>query len=150
MTRFHPAPRALRTIVLELKPMENRASPTVRSFLPVAVVLGILGWTGVIYVIAQTSPEGGTRWALFFFSVIALTATALPAMAYFNVRFPSNPPVTTWVVVRQSIWFGVYLPTLAWLQIGRVLTLPMALLLAAGFILIEVLLRLRERSQWKS
>jgi hypothetical protein len=44
---------------------------------------------------------------------------------------------------------GIYFPILAWLQIGRVLTPAMALLLAVGFILIEWLLRLRERAQWK-
>jgi hypothetical protein len=53
------------------------------------------------------------------------------------------------VIVRESIWFGVYFPTLAWLQIPRVLTLPLALLLAMAFILVEWLLRMRERSQWK-
>jgi len=51
--------------------------------------------------------------------------------------------------VRQAIWVGIYFPTLLWLRIPRVVTLPLALLLAAGLILIEFLLRLRERSQWK-
>jgi hypothetical protein len=37
---------------------------------------------------------------------------------------------------------------LAWLQIGRVLTPSLAFLLAVGFVLIEWLLRLREKSQW--
>ena len=53
------------------------------------------------------------------------------------------------MIVRQAIWIGIYFPTLAWLRIGRVLNLSLALLLAAGLILIELLLRLRERSQWK-
>ena len=73
----------------------------------------------------------------------------MPVMAFLNLRFPSTPPASAWVVVRQSLWCGLYIPTLAWLQAGRVLTLPMAVLLAAGLILIEFLLRLRERSQWK-
>jgi hypothetical protein len=51
--------------------------------------------------------------------------------------------------LRQSLWIGIYGPTLAWLQIGRVLTVALTILLAIGLILIEVLLRLRERSQWK-
>ena len=37
---------------------------------------------------------------------------------------------------------------MAWLQIGRVLTTPMVLLLIIGFVLIEYLLRLSEKSQW--
>jgi hypothetical protein len=50
--------------------------------------------------------------------------------------------------VRQAVWVGVYFGTLAWLQIGRVLTLPLALLLLVGLVLIEWLLRMREQSQW--
>jgi hypothetical protein len=52
-------------------------------------------------------------------------------------------------VLRQAIWVGIYIPTLAWLQIGRVLSVALGLLLALGFVLVEWLLRLREKSQWK-
>ena len=48
---------------------------------------------------------------------------------------------------RENHWVVDGTHALAWLQAGRVLTLPMAVLLAAGLILIEFLLRLRERSQ---
>ena len=47
-----------------------------------------------------------------------------------------------------AIWVGVYGATLAWLQIARILTPSLAFLLALGFVLIEYLLRLREKSQW--
>ena len=77
-----------------------------------------------------------------------MTGTALPAVAFLNRRFPSNPPATTSVILRQAIWVGIYGPTLAWLQIARVLTLALALLLLLGLGVIEWLLRLRERSQW--
>jgi hypothetical protein len=85
----------------------------------------------------------------FFMAVLALTGLALPAVAYLNRRFPSKPAPTSAVILRQAIWAGIYLPTLAWLRIGRVLTPSIALLLAVGLILIEGLLRIRERSQWK-
>ena len=81
--------------------------------------------------------------------MLGLTGLALPAVAYLNRRFPSSPPPTQGVILRQAAWVGIYLPTLAWLRIGRVLSPSMALLLAAGLILIEWLLRLREHSQWK-
>ena len=55
---------------------------------------------------------------------------------------------TSGLILRQAIWFGVYGSALAWLQTGRVLTTALALLLAVGLILVEWLLRLRERSQW--
>ena len=80
---------------------------------------------------------------------MAVTGTALPIVAFLNRRFPSTPPVTRAIVLRQAIWFGLYVTTLAWLQLGRVLTSSVALLLAVGLLLIEILLRLRERSQWK-
>jgi hypothetical protein len=129
--------------------MEENNPPPLRTFIPTALVLGVLGWVGVICVLLFSSPNGGTRWAFFFFGMLAFTAAALPVMAYLNLRFPSNPPVSIWVVTRQAIWVGIFFLTLAWLQIGRVLTLPMALLLASSFLLVEILLRLRERSQFR-
>jgi hypothetical protein len=128
----------------------DQHSPPVKSFVPAAVVLMIVGWGGLSYVITQTSPTGGTRWAMFFTSVLALNGTMLPIVAFLNRRFPSTPPPTSLVVLRQAIWIAVYIPTLAWLQIGRVLTPAIALMLALGLILIEWLLRMRERSQRKT
>lgn len=130
--------------------MDSRPSPpAVRSFLLAALVLMVIGWGGLAYVVSNTEPSGGTRWAFFFTSVLGLTGIALPIVAYLNRRFPSVPPPSPAVIVRQAIWIGIYFPTLAWLRIGRVVNLSLALLLAAGLILIEFLLRLRERSQWK-
>jgi hypothetical protein len=131
------------------KAMNTRISPPVIAFLPTTIILMLLGWGGLISVILFTSPNGGTRWAFFFAAVLALTGTVLPGIAFLNRRFPSSPPPTSSAIVRQALWVGIYFPTLAWLQIGRVLTPALAMLLAFGFVLIEWLLRLRERSQWK-
>lgn len=120
----------------------------VKSYLPASILLMLLGWPGLIGVIFFTSPNGGTRWLFFFFAVLALTGAALPFVAFLNRRFPSQPPPSPLAIVRQAAWLGIYLPTLAWLQIGRVLTPALALLLAVGLLLIEALLRVRERSQW--
>lgn len=130
--------------------MDSRPpSPSVRSFLPAALILMLIGWGGLAYVVNETEPSGGARWAFFFTGVLAITGVALPIVAYLNRRFPSVPPPSPAVIVRQAIWVGIYFPTLLWLRIGRVVNLSLALLLAAGLILIEFLLRLRERSQWK-
>jgi hypothetical protein len=129
--------------------MDSTLSPPVRKFLPAAVILAFLGWSGLIYLFIYTRPTVGPRWLFFFLSVLAITGTTLPVMAFLNRRFPSTPPTTSVVVLRQALWAGIYFPTLAWLQIGRVLTPALALLLLLGFVLIEWLLRLRERSQWK-
>lgn len=129
--------------------MDSSTSPPVRIFLPAAIIMALIGWSGLIYVFVFTRPTVGPRWLFFFLSVLALTGTALPAIAYLNHRFPSTPPPTSAVVLRQALWVGIYFPTLAWLQIGRVLTPALGMLLLLGFVLIEWLLRLRERSQWK-
>jgi hypothetical protein len=129
--------------------MDNQASPPVSAFLPTAIILAILGWGGLFVLVTSTFPTVGPRWLFFFLSVLALTGTILPGIAFLNRRFPSSPPPAHGVILRQAIWIGIYFPTLAWLQMGRVLTLALALLLALGLILIEGLLRLRERSQWR-
>jgi hypothetical protein len=129
--------------------MDTQQSPSIKSFLPAALILMILGWGGLYAIMMYTSPNGGTRWAFFFVAVLALTGTMLPIMAFLNRRFASSPPSSATSVVRQALWVGVYFPTLAWLQIGKVLSGSLAVLLAVGLILIEWLLRLREHSQWK-
>jgi hypothetical protein len=129
--------------------MNQKQTPSVNTFLPAALFLVVIGWGGLIALIFYTMPTVGPRWLFFFLSVLAVTGIALPLAAFLNNRFPSTPPATTGIILRQALWVGIYFPTLAWLQIGRVLTPSLALLLAVGFILIEFLLRLREKSQWK-
>lgn len=126
---------------------DQQRPPPLVSFLPVTLVLIVIGWGGLYYILTETAPSGGTRWVMFFCSVLAITGTFLPVAAFLNRRFPSTPPPSAFVVLRQAIWVGIYIPSLVWLQIGRVLTPTIALLLALGMILIEWLLRLRERSQ---
>ena len=129
--------------------MDTQTSPPVRTFLTSAILFMILGWGGLYLLLTYTTPSGGARWAFFFAGVLAFTGTALPLVAFLNRRFPSIPPPSTTVVLRQALWIGIYFPTLVWLQIGRVLNPFIALLLAVGFALIEWLLRMRERSQWR-
>jgi len=129
--------------------MDNNQSPPMSTVLPAALILSIIGWGGLAALFFFTVPTVGPRWSFFFLAVLAVTGIALPLMAFLNRRFPSTPPVNTGVILREAIWMGIYFPTLAWLQIGRVLIPSLALLLAVGLILIESLLRLRERSQWK-
>lgn len=119
------------------------------SILPLAIPMIVLGWGALGLLILFTEPSGGTRWAMFFSSMLAITGTALPIVSFLNRRFPSSPPATLSVIVRQAIWVGLYFPTLVWLQIGRVMNPSLALLLAVGLLLIEGLLRLVERSLWK-
>ena len=126
--------------------MDSQSSPPVKTFIPAALILALIGWGGLYALLNFTIPTVGPRWLFFFLGVLALTGTALPIVAFLNQRFPSTPPVSSGVIVREALWVGIYFPTLAWLQLGRVLTPALIMLLAIGFLAIEILLRLRERS----
>ena len=129
--------------------MKSNISPRVANFLPASFILFILGWGGLIALIITSLPTVGPRWLFFFLCVLAITGTVLPITAFLNRRFPGTPPPTAMVVVRQALWFAVYGATLIWLQMGRVLNPALAIRLAIGLGLIEFLLRLSEKSQWK-
>jgi len=118
------------------------------TYLLITIVLTLIGWGGLFLIIYTTVPELMPRWLFFFLGVLTLTGPALPIVFYLNKRFPSDPPVEGMVILRQALWVGVFGGTIAWLQLGRVLTPGLGLILAGVFILIEFLLRLFERSRW--
>ena len=128
--------------------MKSGALKFLRTFLPLSIVLSVIGWGGLLIVLRSTVPTLGPRWLFFFLGVLALTGPALPIVFFLNLRFPSDPPVQEMVILRQALWVGLFGSTIAWLQLGRVLTMGLALILAGVFVLIEFLLRLFERSRW--
>lgn len=119
-----------------------------RAYLPLSIVLTLIGWGGLYIIIQNTVPTLGPRWLFFFLGVLALTGPSLPITYYLNKRFPSDPPVADTIILRQALWVGVFGSTIAWLQLGRVLTPTLALILTGVFALLEFLLRLFERSRW--
>ncbi|MEA3349690.1 MAG: hypothetical protein U9Q82_03625, partial [Chloroflexota bacterium] len=123
---------------------------TIKSFLATAFILAVIGWGGIAVVIIYTLPTLGPRWLFFFLGMLAISGTVLPIMAFLNRRFPSTPPLqrrTT--VLREAILVGIYVSTLAWFQLGRALTFPLAIVFALGLGALEWLLRLRENSRWE-
>ena len=128
--------------------MKTEKQRFIQNFLPLTIVLTLIGWVGLFFVIRATLPTLGPRWLFFFMGVLALTGPALPLVYYLNVRFPSDPPVEDMVILRQALWVGVFGSTIAWLQLGRVLAGGLALILACVFVLVEFLLRLFDRSRW--
>mgnify|MGYP001390744800 CR=1 FL=1 len=113
-----------------------------------ALALIILGWGGLFLLITQTLPFVWSRWGFFVLILMAITGTLLPIVYFLHRRFPDDPPADANVIVRQAMWFGIYGATLAWLQLGRLVTVYVILGLAGGLIAIEYFLRLRERSHW--
>lgn len=128
--------------------MKTSTGKFLRIYLPLSLVLTIIGWGGLIILIQNALPTLLPRWLFFFMGVLALSGPALPIVYFLNKRFPSDPPVEGMVILRQALWVGVYGCTVAWLQLGRVLTLGLTFILAGVFVLIEFLLRLFERSRW--
>ncbi len=128
--------------------IQNRPFRSVGVFLPTAFLMIAIGWGGLILLIFLTLPTLGMRWLFFFCAVLAISGIFMPLIAFLHLRFPGKPPATVAVVVRESLWAGAYFPMLAWLQIGRVLTVGLGILIAISMIAIEWAIRLRERSRW--
>uniref|UniRef100_A0A7C4KH88 Uncharacterized protein n=1 Tax=Anaerolinea thermolimosa TaxID=229919 RepID=A0A7C4KH88_9CHLR len=128
---------------------EPPSFPPFRTFLWAGILLSLLGWGGLAILIATTLPTLGPRWLFFFLLLSALSGTTLPVAYFVNLRFPTNPPADGGAIIREAVMVGVYVCLLAWLQQGRVLTAPLAVILGLGFFIIEFLLRVREISRWK-
>ena len=117
-----------------------------KSFGLSALALTLIGFGGLYVIITQTLPFVPARWAFFVFMFMGLTGIALPSVYFLHKRFPSEPLAESNVIMRQSFWVGVYGSTLAWLQLGKLVTLNVMLVLAGGFIAAEYFIRLREKA----
>ncbi len=122
-------------------PPERRLALTIAS-----IVLAVVGWTGVILLTNLTLPTVGPRWLFFAAWLTALTGTAIPFAQYLNKRFSKTMPPDS-VLLRQSLWVGIFGAACAWLLLGRALNWASGLLLAAALAAIEGFLILRDRSQ---
>jgi hypothetical protein len=122
--------------------------PSYRLVLTTAIILSAIGWIGLLLLFILTVPTLGPRWLLFFLVTLAFSGLALPIAHYLHKRFPGKPVATAAVLVREALWFGAYADILLWLQFGKVLNFALAVLILTGFVAIEVLIRVRERSKW--
>jgi hypothetical protein len=127
-------------------PLMSPQQITFRSYLASTLALFLIGWGGTFALLYYSLPLVWARWGFFAFGIMALTGTALPVVYFFHRRFPSHPPAAPNVIVRQSLWVGVYAATLLWLQLGRLVTLYVILGLAGGLIAIEYFIRVREKA----
>ncbi|NQS90839.1 MAG: hypothetical protein HQ574_00385 [Chloroflexi bacterium] len=128
--------------------MEDKLTPSVKSVVPVSLVLSIPGWFWLIYLVTQTLPDLGNRWMFFASFIIAITGSSIPAVTYLNRIIKPFGPANFDMIIRESIMIGVYAGILLWLNKGQVLSISLALILAVGLFLIEMMIRLRNRSEW--
>ena len=120
-----------------------------RGYLTSALILALVGWGGLAALLKYTLPTIWPRWAFFFLWVLALTGTALPFTYFFNRRYLAAALSDPQVIVRQALWAGIYGATVAWLQLGRLVTFWVIVSLAAGLIAVEYFIRLRELARRK-
>jgi len=110
------------------------------------ILLLLLGWGGVAYTLLYSLPFVWSRWSFFFFGIMGLTGFALPIVYLFHKKFPETPAAEPNVIIRQAMWVGVYGATLAWLQLGRLVTMNIMLGLAGGIVAAEYFIRIREKA----
>jgi len=136
---------AFSTLMFIIRAMNARLSSNYLN--TAAGIMFFTGWGGLFFLIRNVVPDAGARWLFFVFLYIAVVGTTLPFIRFLNNRFNAVPDsVPDWVILRQSLWSGLYVTTCAWLQIPRVLNPVLALLYALVLIVIEVFLRFRERA----
>jgi hypothetical protein len=111
----------------------------------ILIAIGVIG-LGVLFIL--TVPTLGPRWLLYFLVTMLCSGLALPVVYYLHKRFPSKPRVTSVVLMREALWFGVYVDIMLWLQLGKVLNSALAIFIAIGLILIEFLIRMREHARF--
>ena len=124
--------------------MDSQQQDTFRPYLSSTIALFLIGWGGLFLILYLSLPFVWSRWAFFVCGIMAVTGTALPIVYFFHKRFPGKEAARSHVILRQAIWVGIYFATLAWLQLGRLVTLYVILGLAGGIIAAEYFIRIRE------
>jgi len=114
-----------------------------------SVFLTILGGGGLAFIFIFYEPTLGPRWMFFFFLTIIGAGVALPISYLIQRRF-ANQVIQDKVLIREAIFFGVFLALIAWLQLGRILTNLIIVIISIGFILLEMLLRMAEKATFKA
>jgi len=129
--------------------MESTPPVPFRPLLIAAVILFVLGTGLFALAVFVLEPTIWPKWLFFFGGTLALTGLALPAAWFLNLRFPSEPPASGRIILRQAAWVGVFGGIAAWLQQEHLASLGVLAGLALGLFVIEYLVRLRERSLWR-
>jgi hypothetical protein len=122
--------------------------PTHTGIVMAAILMAVVGWGGLWLLITTTLPTAFPRWLFFVFLYLAVTGTVLPFVRFLNLRFAHADSLpSSGVILRQSVWVGLFVAACAWLQIPRVLNPVIAVFLAISLVVIEVFLRVREQDQ---
>ncbi len=128
--------------------MDTKNSSPFSAVLVTSLLLIAVGGAGLVLLFNLTVPTLGPRWLLFFLVTLAASGVALPFAYFINIRFPSNPPAQSGVLLREAVFAGLYVDLVIWLRFGKVLNFAIGVFVLAAFVFIEILLRWRERSRF--
>ncbi len=111
--------------------------------------MAIAGWLGLLLLLNTTLPTVGPRWLFFFLLALAATGTALPFIWLLHRRFSPETKAPSSTLLRQALLLTLFVELCTWLQINRSLTLPLAILLALGMIVLGLVLRIFDLGAWR-
>ncbi len=83
--------------------------PNLKSYLPLVLILIFVGFGGLFILFNLTQPTILPRWLFFFMVVIGVTGLALPTVVFLYQRFPSGHVPAQGVIIRQSLWAGIFI-----------------------------------------
>jgi hypothetical protein len=127
----------------------NSYLPSLGKILITSLMLSIIGLGGIAFIFFTLEPTLWPRWLFYFFLTLAGTGLALPIIFIVQRRM-AKKYVPGFVLIREGLFFGIFLDLLAWLQIGRIASNLIIFFLAGGFILLEIFLRMAERATFKA
>ena len=78
--------------------------------------------------------------------MISVTGLVLPIAYFLNRRFGKALSSHFLIVLRQAMWVGLWAAFCVWLQMHRTFGLGVAFLVAAVFVVVELMLQLRSRA----
>ncbi len=114
-----------------------------------SLILAALGLGGLAFIFFTLEPTLGPRWLFFFFLTLAGTGLGLP-FVYILQRRIARQYVPAKVLIREALLIGIFADVLAWLQIGRIASELVVLLLAGGLVLVEIFLRMAEKATFRA
>jgi len=103
------------------------------------VVVGLGAIAGLFWLVNQYPPSRTSLFAFFPLVFLASAGMACPVMAFLNRRFAGAGHVGD--AVRQSLWVGLVVAFCLWLRVMGAFSWPVAVTLAAVFLLIELFIR---------
>ena len=105
------------------------------------LLLGLSGWAGVAYLITVYPPDPLPQAIFYPLFFLAMASSAVPLVAMMHRLFPTLAGAhrTKSVVLRQSVWIGLFTTGVLGLRAARLRDLVLVVILGTVLILLETL-----------